>query len=81
MIKARKVGKLSQQTRLFRIIEYIGPWSMIDVFVVILLVALIQFGGIASVYPGAAAIAFTGMVVATMFSAMFFDTRLLWDNL
>ena len=73
--------KLGQQTRLFRFVEYIGPWSMIDVFVVILLVALIQFGGIASVYPGPAAAAFAGMVIATMFSALFFDTRLLWDKL
>ena len=73
--------KLSQQTRLFRLIEYIGPWSMIDVFVVILLVALIQFGGIASVYPGPAAAAFAAMVITTMFSALFFDTRLLWDKL
>ncbi len=74
-------GKLGQHTRLFRFIEYIGPWSMIDVFVVILLVALIQFGGIASVYPGPAAVAFAGMVIATMLSALFFDTRLLWDRL
>jgi len=73
-------GRLSQQTRLFRFIEYIGPWSMIDVFVVILLVALIRFGGIASVLPGPAAMAFAGMVIATMLSAISFDTRLLWDN-
>jgi paraquat-inducible protein A len=73
--------KLGQQTRLFRYIEYIGPWSMIDVFVVILLVSLIQFGGIASVYPGPAAAAFAAMVITTMFSALFFDTRLLWDKL
>jgi paraquat-inducible protein A len=73
-------GKLYQQTRLFRIIEYIGPWSMIDVFVVILLVALIQFGGIATVLPGSAAMAFAGMVIATMLSAISFDTRLLWDS-
>lgn len=73
-------GKLKQQTRLFRIIEYIGPWSMIDVFVVILLVALIQFGGIATVLPGSAAMAFAGMVITTMLSAISFDTRLLWDS-
>jgi len=81
LIQRGPAGKLNQHTRLFRFIEYIGPWSMIDVFVVILLVALIQFGGIASVYPGSAAAAFAGMVIATMFSAIFFDTRLLWDNL
>lgn len=73
-------GKLNQQTRLFRIIEYIGPWSMIDVFVVILLVALIQFGGIATVLPGSTAMAFAGMVITTMLSAISFDTRLLWDS-
>ena len=53
---------------------------MIDVFVVILLVALIQFGGIATVLPGPAAMAFAGMVVATMLAAISFDTRMLWDN-
>ncbi|MEN8213365.1 MAG: paraquat-inducible protein A [Pseudomonadota bacterium] len=78
--KQGKLGKLGQQTRLFRFIEYIGPWSMIDVFVVILLVALIRFGGIASVLPGPAAMAFAGMVIATMLAALSFDTRLLWDN-
>ena len=71
---------LAQTAKLFHITERMGPWSMIDVFVVTLLVALIQFGGIASVYPGAAAVAFTGMVVATMLSAITFDTRLLWDS-
>lgn len=81
MVHRGQSGKLGQHTRLFRFIEYIGPWSMIDVFVVILLVALIQFGGIATVYPGSAAAAFAGMVIATMLSAIFFDTRLLWDNL
>ena len=81
LVKHGHPVKLAQQTRLFRFIEYIGPWSMIDVFVVILLVALIQFGGIASVYPGPAAAAFAAMVIATMFSALFFDTRLLWDRL
>ncbi|MEJ2309033.1 MAG: paraquat-inducible protein A [Gammaproteobacteria bacterium] len=81
MIQHGRGRRLGRQTRLFRFIEYIGPWSMIDVFVVILLVALIQFGGVASVYPGPAAAAFAGMVIATMLSALFFDTRLLWDSL
>lgn len=69
-----------EKVRLYHITEFIGPWSMVDVFVVALLVALIQMGGIATVRPGVAAIAFASMVAVTMLSAMAFDPRLLWDN-
>jgi paraquat-inducible protein A len=69
-----------EKVRLYHITEFIGPWSMVDVFVVALLVALIQMGGIATVRPGVAAIAFASMVAVTMLSAMAFDPRLLWDT-
>jgi len=65
--------------RLYRLTEAIGRWSMIDVFVVALLVALIQLNTILSIEPGAAATAFAGVVVCTMFSARSFDPRLVWD--
>jgi paraquat-inducible protein A len=65
---------------LFHVTEIIGPWSMVDVFVVALLVALIQMGGIATVRPGVAAFAFAGMVAVTMLAASAFDPRLLWDD-
>jgi len=69
-----------QKVCLYHITKFIGPWSMVDVFVVALLVALVKMGGIASVKPGIAAIAFAAMVGVTMLAATAFDTRLLWDN-
>ena len=66
-------------TRLYRIVEFIGPWSMIDIFMTSILVALVQLGAVASITPGVGAISFAGVVILTMFAAMSFDTRLLWD--
>jgi paraquat-inducible protein A len=68
-----------QRTILYRITELIGKWSMVDVFVVAILVALIQITGIIVIRPGAAALAFAGMVILTMLSAESFDPRLIWD--
>lgn len=68
-----------QKATLYRITEFIGRWSMVDVFVVTLLVALVQFGFIGNVEPGAAVIAFGAVVVLTMLAAETFDPRLLWD--
>jgi len=69
---------LPQKTRLYRITEFVGRWSMIDVFVVSILVALIQLGNVMTILPGVAALAFAAMVVATMLAALAFDPRLLW---
>lgn len=69
---------LRQKAMLYRVTDYIGRWSMIDVFVVAILVALIQVGNIMTVRPGIAAVAFAGMVVTTMFASHSFDPRLLW---
>ena len=76
----------SQQTpkgrmHLFEVIEFIGRWSMIDVFVVAILSALVQLSVVASVHPGPAALAFALSVIFTMFSAKSFDPRLIWDYL
>jgi len=70
---------LRDRTRLYRIIESIGRWSMIDIFVGSLLVALLQFGSVVSVLPGPGAIAFASVVVLTMLAARTFDPRLMWD--
>ncbi|MFC3123109.1 paraquat-inducible protein A [Agaribacter flavus] len=67
-------------TRLYRITEFIGKWSMVDVFVVAILVALIQLSGLMSIQVGIAASAFAGVVLLTMLSALKFDTRILWDK-
>jgi paraquat-inducible protein A len=69
-----------QRTSLYRIIEFIGRWSMIDVFVVTVLVVLIQLGGVLRITPGPAAIAFGGMVIVTILAAESFDPRLIWDT-
>jgi paraquat-inducible protein A len=61
--------------------ELLGRWSMIDIFVVGILVALVQLGNYMTITPGPGALAFAGVVVLTMFAAMSFDPRLLWDRL
>ena len=71
-VKSSKVDK----HKLFYITEAIGPWSMIDVFVVLILSVLIHFSGV-QIYPGAGATAFALMVFFTMLSALSFDTRLI----
>lgn len=64
--------------RLFEVVEFIGRWSMIDVFVVAILSALVQLGFVASIHPGPAAAAFALSVAFTMLSAQSFDPRLIW---
>lgn len=68
------------RTQLYRITEFIGRWSMIDIFVVAILVALIRAGNLMSITPGPAALAFASVVVLTMLAAMTFDPRLIWDD-
>jgi paraquat-inducible protein A len=70
---------LHDRTVLYRIVEAIGRWSMIDIFMESILVALVQFGQLASVYPGPGAIAFAAVVILTMLAARSFDPRLMWD--
>ncbi len=68
-----------ERTKLYRVLEFVGPWSMLDVYVVTLLVALVQLKSLATIKPGPAAAAFGAVVVLTMFAAMAFDPRLLWE--
>jgi paraquat-inducible protein A len=70
---------LHDRTVLYRIVDAIGRWSMIDIFMESILVALVQFGQLASVYPGPGAIAFAAVVILTMLAAQSFDPRLMWD--
>jgi len=65
---------------MYRIAEFIGRWSMIDIFVVIVLVCLIQLGNTMAVLPGPATISFSAVVVITMLAAMSFEPRLIWNN-
>ncbi len=78
---SRKVVRNPHQcASLYRLTELIGRWSMIDVFVVAVLVALVQLGNIISFYPGFAALSFAAVVIITMFAAEQFDARLIWDS-
>jgi len=71
--------KPKDRTQLYRITEFVGRWSMVDVFVIGILVTLVQFGNTASVTPGIGALSFASVVVLTMFAAHTFDPRLIWD--
>ncbi len=68
------------RTRLYRIVEIIGRWSMVDIFVVTILVALVHLGGLATIHAGPGALFFGAVVVITIFAAMSFDPRLIWDT-
>ncbi|MFM2484468.1 PqiA/YebS family transporter subunit [Celerinatantimonas yamalensis] len=66
--------------KLYQLTEFVGRWSMIDVFVVALLTSLVQLGGLMFIVPGPAALSFASVVVLTMVAAMSFDPRLLWAS-
>lgn len=71
---------LKTKTQLYRLAEFMGKWSMVDVFVVSILVALIQLQGLMTVEPGIAGVAFSGVVIVTMLAAETFDPRMIWDR-
>ena len=70
----------NQRIRLYRITELVGRWSMVDVFVVALMAALVQVGDLATIDPAMGAVAFAAVVILTMLAAMAFDPRLIWDS-
>jgi paraquat-inducible protein A len=67
--------------RVYEVVEYIGRWSMIDVFVVAILASLVQLNVVASIDPGPASLAFALSVICTMLSAQAFDPRMIWDGI
>ncbi len=77
----RWTWRLRQRTRLYLLVEVIGRWSMLDIFVVSLLASLVRAGAIATIIPGGGALAFASVVVFTMLASLSFDPRLLWDSL
>lgn len=79
-IHLRSRRSVHQRSRLFRVVELIGRWSMLDVFVVALMVGLVQFSNLARIEAGPGAAMFGGVVVLTMLAAHSFDPRLIWDN-
>lgn len=75
----RSLWRPRDRTVIFRLVEVIGRWSMLDVFVISILVALVKLGAMAKVEAGPGAVAFCAVVVLTMFAARTFDPRLIWD--
>jgi paraquat-inducible protein A len=67
------------RTRLYRIVELSGRWSMVDIFVISILVALVNLEQLATIQPGIGAIAFASVVIITMIASQSFDPRLIWD--
>ncbi len=77
--RLRQGQDLHRRQRLFEVVEFIGRWSMIDVFVVAILSALVQLDFAATINPGIAAVSFSLSVAFTMLAALSFDPRLIWD--
>ena len=67
--------------KVYWVTELLGRWSMVDIFVVSILVAMVQLGNYMVITPEPGALAFAGVVMLTMFAAMSFDPKLLWDQL
>jgi paraquat-inducible protein A len=78
-VRRRSRWRLKDRTLIYRIVEAVGRWSMVDVFVVSILVALVRLGSIASIVPDVGIVAFASVVVLTMIAALVFDPRLMWD--
>jgi paraquat-inducible protein A len=79
--RRRETQRLMARTKAFRFIDFIGRWSMIDVFMISILVALVRFGQFANIQADVGAPCFAAVVVLTLFAAEAFDPRLMWDNL
>ena len=67
-------------TRLYAVLEFVGRWSMLDVFLVAFLAGLVQFGGLAAIEPRMGIVAFAAAVVLTVLATDAFDARLLWPS-
>ena len=79
LVQMKSRERLYQRTQLYRMVEFIGRWSMLDIYVVALTVTLVQVGSLASIAVGPGALAFGAVVVVTMLAARAFDPRLIWD--
>jgi paraquat-inducible protein A len=78
-VQMKSKWRPKDRTRLYRLTEAVGRWSMVDIYVVTILVALVKLGALATIEAGPAAIFFAGVVIITIFAAMSFDPRLIWD--
>ena len=78
-VQRRSTWQPMQRAKLYRAVEFVGKWSMLDIYVVALLATLVHFQSLATITAGTGAVAFGAVVVITMFAAMAFDPRLIWD--
>ncbi len=78
--KAEDAPTMSKRLHIYEVVEFVGRWSMIDIFVVAITAALVQLNAVVSITPGPAALAFALSVVFTMLSARAFDPRQIWDG-
>lgn len=83
LIYVQRGQRLSPKTCtiMFRLIEWIGRWSMLDIFVIAIMVALVNFGNLSTIEADWGAMAFGSVVIITMFAAVSFDPRLIWDHI
>jgi paraquat-inducible protein A len=78
-VQRGSVKNSHDRTRIYELVEFVGRWSMLDVFVDAFVVALVQLQPLMSVEPGVGVVFFMLVVVLTMFAAQSFDPRLIWD--
>lgn len=78
-VQRRSPKRRRDRTRLYRLIEGVGRWSMVDIFMISLLAALVQLGAIATIHAELGAVAFAAVVIITMLASESFDPRLIWD--
>lgn len=79
-VQRRRARGSRRRSRLYRLLEVVGRWSMLDIFMISILAALVQLGSIATIEAGPGATAFAGVVILTMLAAHSFDPRLIWDS-
>lgn len=79
-VKWGRGRRLRGRTRIYRFIDAIGPWAMLDVFLLAILVALVKLGSVGRVIPGPGLLAFCLVVVLTILASQSFDSKLIWEN-
>jgi paraquat-inducible protein A len=83
LIVSAKLGKgrrLRSRTKIYRFLDVIGPWAMLDVFLLAILVSLVKLGDLARVMPGPGLLAFTCVVIFTILATQSFDPKLIWNR-
>jgi paraquat-inducible protein A len=78
--RERDLSVAQRKTRVYRIVELVGRWSMVDIFMIGILTALVSLGNLATILPGPGALAFASVVVLTMFASSAFNPRLVWQQ-